>query len=396
MTETEVGQQAEVDEAKKYEQEIERFRVELVAIAARTEDLAWEHAVKVHYAIEELGREFPKHTKQDFYFALSRGHKWAPSTIKKAGLVVSKLYEMGLEEIAVQPKSGYDQIKSVVISNLSTDNKQALARAVYKHDKKHPDQPYTVEQVKAMVKELLPSSEENPDWLCATDFWEFDDCDPRFGHDGGLGRIPGQAIQNLIRRFGNGGGLRVVSAMCGTGTAMDVCAKDQKQVVADYRGIDIAEHPDIRKDHGNKFILGDATQAGAWDQVCPIEWADMMIITPPAHRHTASATTTDRSNLGNLTDPEEYLSAIEVVLQYAIARTAINGTIAIVLRQMGAYEDGTPVPNAVRTVADYLEQHCNIFLASPVMRVVKAAPPGSNPDQNWVQPEVFHILVYRK
>lgn len=381
---------------KDYTQEIEKFRSELVSIASRTEGLAWEHALKVHYAIETLAKEFPGYTKQQFYLDLSRGHKWAPKTIKKAGTTVTNLYAMGIEEVAIQPASGFTQISDIVHSKLDNDSKAGLVRAVHKHDRSQPETPYTVEQVRALIKDRLPSKDDNPEWLCGTDFWEFTDCDPRFGHDGGLGRIPGQAVQNLIRRFGQGGGLRVLSVMCGTGTVLDVCLKDQKQVVADYRGVDMAEHPDVRKAHGDKFILGDVTQAETWKLVCEPGWADMVIVTPPAHRFTANATTQDATNLGNLTQPEEYLAGLEVVIAYACQQLAVNGTIAVFVRQMGSYENGTPVPNAVASVTQYLEQYCNLFIASPVMRVVKMAPPGSEPDMNWVQPEVFHVLIYRK
>lgn len=396
MTAIDQDVQPEVDEDAKYEQAIERFRTEIVDIATKTESLAWQHAVKVHYAIEELSRDFPSRPKNDHYIRLSRGHTWAPGTIKKAGNTIRKLFEMRLEEVAITPSSGFSQVADVLHSKLSNDDKESLLRRIYKHDKDQPDHPYTVEQVRGMIKELLPTDEENPAWLRATDFWEFDDCDPRFGHDGGIGRLPGQVFQNLIRRFGNGGGLRLVSAMCGTGTCLDVCAKDQNQVVAEYRGIDIYEHPGIRDDHGARFILGDVTQPDGWNHVCPPEWADMMIVTPPPHRHVASATTADKSNLGNVTDPDEYLSGLEVALSHAIHRTANNGVVAVVLRQMGSYQNGTPVPNAIRAVSEILEAQCNIFLASPVMRVAKMAPPGSDPEQDWVQPEVHHILVYRK
>jgi hypothetical protein len=380
----------------KYSDEIEKFRKELIDIASRTETLAWEHAIKVHYAVEQLAKEFAGLTKAQFYVDLSKGHKWGPRTIKKAGITVKGLWDMGLEEVAVQPASGYYQIAEIISCGLDQDGKGALAREVYKHDKKHPESPFTVEQVKAMIKERMPVNEDDPDWLRPTDFWEFDDCDPRFGRDGGIGRIPGQAIQNIIRRFGGGGGLRVASVMCGTGTVLDVCAKDMKQAVVDYRGIDIAEHPSIREAHGDKFVLGDVTNGAAWDAFCPPDWPDIMIVTPPAFRFTANALTSQKTDLGNINQPEEYLAALEVVLGMAAARTKYRGLIAVFVRHMGAYEDGTPVPNAVRAVTEVLEQVCTEFVASPVMRVVKQAPPGSEPDKNWVQPEVFHVLIYRK
>ena len=380
----------------KYSDEIDKFRKELIDIASQTENLAWQHSLKVHYAVEALAKEFPGFTKAQFYVDLAKGHKWAPKTIKKAGNTVKNLWDMALEEVAIQPATGFTQIADIVHSKLDTDTKAALVREVYKHDKKFPDQPYTVEQVRGLIKDRLPVNEDDPDWLRATDHWEFDDCDPRFGRDGGIGRIPGQAIQNIIRRYGGGGGLRVASVMCGTGTVLDVCAKDMKQAVVDYRGIDIAEHPSIREVHGDKFILGDVTNGAAWDQFCPPDWPDITVVTPPAFRFTANALTSQKTDLGNINQPEEYLAALEVIIGAAAARTKYRGLICVFVRQMGAYEDGTPVPNAVRAVTEVLEQVCTEFVASPVMRVAKQAPLGSDPDKCWVQPEVFHILIYRK
>lgn len=390
------GQTDEAVAEPKYSDEIEKYRRELIEISNQTENLAWQHALKVHYAIEALQKEFTGLTKEQFYVDLSKGHKWKPKTIKRAGTTVKNLWDMSLEEVAIQPVSGFTQVADIVYSKLDKDTQAALVREVYKHDKKHPDQPYTVEDVRAMIKERLPQHDDDPDWLRSTDFWEFDDFDPRFGRDGGIGRIPGQAVQNIIRRYGGGGGLRVASVMCGTGTVMDVCAKDMKQAVVDYRGMDIAEHPDIVTTHGDKFVLGDVTNGAAWDAFCPPDWPDITIVTPPAFRFTANALTSQRTDLGNINQPEEYLAALEVIVASACNRTKYRGLIVVFVRQMGAYEDGTPVPNAVKSVTDILDHLCTEFVASPVMRVAKQAPPGSEPDQTWVQPEVFHILIYRK
>ena len=85
--------------------------------------------------------------------------------------------------------------------------------------------------------------------LCITEqppiynVWNYANCDPRFGRDGYPGRIPGQAIVNLLLWLTKPFDV-VVDPMAGGGTTIDVC----KYLLRRYYCYDITpSRPDIKK-----------------------------------------------------------------------------------------------------------------------------------------------------
>jgi len=399
----------------RYDDRVKKANEELREIAKESETLCWKHAVLVHYAVQSLEKDYGDHiSKEQIYSDLARGHKWAAGTIKKAGLYVKKLYDMGREEVAVSPESGYHQMVAILSSRLPVDTQGELVVKVYKHDKKNPDKPYTVQSVKAMVKELLPPKDEEKKWVQGTDLWSFGDHDPRYGDSGALGRLPGQIYLNLLHRFAPGAGQRVLSVGCGSGTLLDVCKKDMARLVADVRGIDIhlspaliERHPDQEKkttsngsveQQGCKLVEFDATlPPEQWDEhVCPPEWADVAVISLDAFEFFSSATTVEPTNFGNINDPEEYVEAMARVIRAVGTRLNVNGILAVISKQTAEFENGTPVPNIDFGILSAIHEVTEFFVASPVIKVGTLSPKPSEPHDRFLKPEALRLHIYRK
>lgn len=111
------------------------------------------------------------------------------------------------------------------------------------------------------IKESKPS--EYPIWLKYSDIWNFPQCDERFGIDF-PGRIPGQAIQNLLYYYSLPGDL-IIDPVAGGGTTIDVCRHEDRRCIA----FDIQPQ---RED----IAFGDATKPWPID-----EQADLVFMDPP-------------------------------------------------------------------------------------------------------------------
>lgn len=61
--------------------------------------------------------------------------------------------------------------------------------------------------------------------------WNFPDCNPLFGIENALGRIPGQIVQNVLHYWTEEGDL-VVDPMAGGGTTIDVCNLMKRRCLA--------------------------------------------------------------------------------------------------------------------------------------------------------------------
>lgn len=391
------GQEA-ADALKDYQGQAKQVGEHLAHIEASAENSIWEHAVMAHTEVERLANEFGDiRTKEAIYEDVSKTSKLGHHSIKKRSLTVSWLFDSHMEHVAVKPVSAHTNIAEIVNSGLNDDLKQELVTKVYTNDRKHPEAPFTQQAIRAMIKDLKPSTGA-PDWERGTDNWSFADFDPRFGHDGYHGRLPGQVALNLVKRWLPPGG-HLLSAMCGSGTVMD--AAKHLKMTKEIRGFDIhvseraaERHNDAGDSRITKF---DATRAG-WEKSVPKGWkSDMTVVTPPDFNFFRQSMTDEETDLGNIIDPMRWLAAWEAIAHGIMSVTAQGGIVAVVTRNTAEFEDGTPVPDMEYEVVRRLhEVGVEMFVARAAVRVARAAPKSdASEGKPWLVPEVRHVNVYR-
>lgn len=385
---------AELSEEELYNEMIGAFQVKLCDLAERSENVAWEHAQVAYGAIQELERKFDM-PRERFYEDLAAGHPWAAKTIKKSILTCEKLSEIKMPQVFQDPHTGFTQAGDIVFAaKLSEDARADLLRKVYKHDKKHPAERYTVQQVRGMIKDLCPPEETQRQWMRGTDLWTFSDHDPRFGTAGFEGRIPGQVVQNFIHRFSNGVA-RVLVVGCGGGTALDVCAEMKKEV-SDYRGVDILLSPSVLENHPDNVTELDCTRSPEyWDTVCPEDWADMVLVTMPNFNFEVKARTQEPTDLGNVKVQDEYIRLMSQVIRGAASRLNTHGVMGVVTRSTSDF-GSDPVVNIDHFVTRHVQEMLTFFLAKIAFAIKKERPKGADENASHVVPEVQYLNVYRK
>ena len=387
---------------KQYVREVLGAKKQLIEIAKAGDNSCWKHAVMAAKEVGRLSAEYNDiRTKQEVYIDLAEGHPWGAKTIKKGAVCVANLNEADCTEVAEDPRSGFTQISDIVHSSIPTDPKFGLVREVYKHDKAHPDSPYTVQAVRAKIAELLDKDPSVKDWHRETDYWEFPDHDPRFGSDGFPGRIPGQAVLNILDRWLPAGGV-FLNAMCGSGTALD--AAKYLKTTQKYYGFDLTPGERALKKHGAErvFTFDAVDNVGHWNQIGipEDEPVDLLLITPP---HFTFGKGTARSgkatDLGNLSKPEDYLAVWNNILTGARSVLRPSGVIAVVTKATSEFDDGTPVPDIEGEIIKAMAAHGldDMFLGRPVIRVRKEGHPKSTGKDRkpFLIPEIQTIHIYR-
>lgn len=365
----------------------------------KSEDSLWEHATIAASESESLESEYGDlKSKEAIYADIAVGTKWGPASIKKHVLCIGALSRAKLEEIAIRPESGFNQICDVMVSSgLGWDDKTELALLVYKHDKSHPDAPYTMQQVREMIADRKPSKGDKEDWERSTDYWGFKDFDPRFGHDGYIGRLPGQAALNAMKRWLPPGG-SVLSAMCGSGTVLD--AAKYLKITKEYRGFDLTPSERSIKIHNKeveRVVQFDATKDD-WRKAVPRDWkADFLIVTPPDFNFFVQAMSVEPTDLGNIIDIEQWLAAWEAIISGAVSVMSSGGVICVVTKSTSQFDNETPVHDLEYELVKMLhERGVEQFLARAVVRIAKAAPKAeSNDGKPYLIPEVRHLNVFR-
>ena len=387
-------------ETDQYLKEVNAVRKDLVDLARESDTRTWRLAIK---ASKEAARLFALYERslQLIYQDISEGSLWGPKTIKKACITVTELNEMEKAEIYEQPFSGFTQISDIVHAGLANDSKLGLLNEVYMHDKANPDKPTTVQAVRAKIAELKERDPSAKDWHRETDLWVFQDHDPRFGKDGYPGRLPGQAILNILDRWLPAGGV-FLNAMCGSGTALD--AAKYLKTTQKYYGFDLTPDERAVKKHGADRIFGfDAIDnVGHWNQIGipDDEPVDLLLITPP---HFSFAKGTSRSgkptDLGNLSKPEDYLMVWNQIFSCAKSVLRKNGVIAVVTKATSEFAEGTPVPDIEGEIIKAMDAHGlnDMFLGRPIIHVKKEAHPKSTGKDRkpYLIPEVQTIHIYR-
>lgn len=383
---------------EQYRQRIEQISQELSELDVQTLHLAWTRASKAFYALQELEREFDQ-PKERMYEDLARGNPWKAQTIKKAILTCGRLETLGFTDIFVKPASGFTQIADILnAKKLSDEARKGLIVQVYKHDKKDVSKRHTVQEVRGMIKDLEPPTEDQPDWKRGTDLWTFPDHDERYGVAGFPGRFPGQAVLNLISRFTTGT-ISVLSVGCGGGTVLDVCSKSElKGLVGNkYRGLDLKLHPRVLEHHPNNVIEMDCTQDPEfWDRACPPEWADLAIVTLPLFEWTSKARTEEPTDLGNVNNYADWVGLMKKAIEGAYSRLNTQGILAVHSRSGSCFENGTPIADIDYYVIRAIQELTNFFEARIVLDVRKGKPKAAPGDANWVAPHAEYIHVYRK
>lgn len=390
---------AETDAAlKDYLDQARLVRAELRMLENTSESSLWQHAVLAKSEVERLENQFGDiRPREQIYIDIAEGLKWGPKTIKKQLITVEWLWRAGIEEVAADPHSGFTQIADVVHCSLNNDVKQELIHHVYTHDKKEPDEAYTVQAVREMIA-LRKPRQEIEEWERGTDFWGFNDFDERFGHDGYPGRIPGQAVLNLIKRWLPPGG-NFLNAMCGSGTALDAVA--WMKMTKEYQGFDIAVSARAVEKHNTptreRITQFDATRPD-WRLAVPKGWtADLLLITPPDFSFNVHVLSTEPTELGNFIDPNEWVAAFEGIVRGALSVLAPNGVLAITTKSTAEFDNGTPVPDLEFEILRILhEAGFEMFLGRSVIRVKKASPRvDGNDGKPFLIPEIRHMHVYR-
>lgn len=381
-----------------YRAKVAEISAELAQLDVKSINLAWERACKAYYAIAQLEKDFDK-PKEQMYEDLAHGNTWAAQTIKKAILTCGRLEKIGFTDVFNNPASGFTQVTDILnAKKLSDEARKKLLTKVYKHDKKDAAQRHTVQEVRAMIKDLSPPEEKGPDWMRGTDLWSFSDHDERFGVAGFPGRLPGQAFMNLIHRFTTGH-IHALHVGCGGGTMLDVCAKSELKgrIGKQFRGVDIKLHPQVTERYLEHAIEADCTaDLEHWDRVCAPEWADLVVVTLPLFSFMASARTGEPTDLGNVNDPELWLAMMRKAIVGAYSRLNVQGILAVHSASSSCFENNTPVPDLDFGIIQTIQELTDFFEARIVLEVKKGKPKASPADANWVTPQAEYLHVYRK
>lgn len=384
---------------KQYEDDLKAVQTKLKALCQAGQRATWDFAVLAQSESERLTDAYGDiATKERVYQDLSIGSEEAPNTFKKRVVVVEWLQSSSLEEVYARPVSGFSKMKAIVCEagGLDDDQKKELAVEVYKHDKAHPEAPFTVQDVKAMIKDRTPVSEKDEEWKRPTDYWAFSDYDERMGHEGYPGRLPGQAVMNILWRWLPPGG-NFLAAMCGSGTALDA-AKFMK-ITKEYRGFDLVLSERLQKRHGDRVVTFDGTKSD-WRKSVPDGWkADLVLLTPPYFSFVAHSMTQDATDMGNLVKPDEYLESWNAVAAGVTSVLEPGGILAVVTRNSAEFDNPTPIPDFEHEIVNILygSGAADSFLARPVVRLGKfKVKDPNNEGKPWLIPEVLTIHVFRR
>jgi hypothetical protein len=381
-----------------YKAAVEAVSKDLSLLDVKSLHLSWERASKAYNAIKELERKFDK-PKEKMYEDLAHGNPWAADTIKKAILTCARLVKVGHQEMFDLPATGFTQVTDILnAKKLSDDTRKTLLVRVYKHDRKEIARRHTVKEVRGMIKDLEPPTDDVPNWKRGIDLWAFPDHDERYGASGFPTRLPGQAHMNLISRF-TMGATHVLSVGCGGGTLLDVCSASELKggIGKQYRGVDIKLHPRVIERHSDHAIEMDCTKSVEhWDRVCAPEWADLAVVTLPLFEFNVSARTSEKTDLDNVTDPKEWLGLMAKAIFGAYSRLAVNGILAVHSHSTSRFENGQPVPDLDFQICSMIQELTTFFEARITVDVKKARPSGSPEDADWLTPHASYIHVYRK
>lgn len=405
MTQTRISAQQGAAEATKdpsdpavYAAEIQKVRAQLVGLDSQSDSISWKHALLSYQEVERLSTEFADiATKKKIYFDLAAGHGSGIGTIKKGALTIGVLFANSREEIAIQPFSMFNQIADITNAGLPQDVMLGLLNEVYTHDKANPENRYTVTDVRAKILELKDKDQSVKSWHRHTDLWEFNDHDPRWGLDGYAGRIPGQAVANILDRWLPANGL-FLNAMCGGGTALDV-AKDLKMTTR-YYGFDLTPGERVLKRHPGRVATFDAIDnSGNWNGIegLPNEPFDLVLVTPPHFNFTQIAMSGKPTDLGNITRPDDYITVWKPICAGIRSVLVNGGVVAVVTKNTSEFDNGTPVPDIESGILGTMAEFglTDTFLARPIIRVKKERPKAPSDRKPFLIPEIQTVHIFR-
>ena len=133
-----------------------------------------------------------------------------------------------------------------------------------------------------------------------------------------------------------------------------------------------------------------------WSGLCPDVPLDLVLLTPPAFGFVRRGAPDQPTDLANLCDPYEYITAMEGVIRGAASVLVPGGVLVTVVQSTADFGGKGPVPNIVGEVARIIDDAIGEnFLGWPVVRFGRRIRRADH-DGEWLVPEVWHVIAHRK